>query len=399
VSIGLTRILFDSELLDERALFDALRRANESRSALVAQFLDSVAIDRQVLTSLLRAPGHDEIIRVVPSSSHMQRLPDEFCQRLLAVPVAQSEDLVVVAMADVRDEHALHELSYHLDSAVRAVFADADEIQRAITAYYRPDHVEPRTQANTPMWASMSLPDVGPDTSAALVTTAREEHVPPSDERDEALPLPLVTRLAPPSDIPFPLVARKARRRTTDVPVDLGPTDRPTHIELAPIGDGARLLTLEELFRLEVSAGSELAFCATRGAVIAAVQRELSSLAKRVALFVVDGAALVGVSCNRGFGDQTLFAEVRFPYPGRHVLTKAIHRDGTLGRIEDTAENSPLLTRFSGFTAEVAVWPVFVDDLPWMVVLCDGLVDSMICTRRLSELATRAGSVLAKLPL
>lgn len=359
------RILQDSQTLDARALYEALWRATSNRTALVSQFLDSIAIDRNVLTTLLRAPGYVEVQRVEPAASLMAKLPPELAMRLLAVPIEQHDDEVVVAFADARDMHAQYEIAFHLGLAVRPVYAEPDEIVRAVMAFERPEESKPRGPLQTPLWASPSIPEID-QTHAPVVV-------------DE------------PVDIPFPLVARKARRRMTDMPVDLGPTDRPADLA-AELGD--RLLTIEELLRMPIAGGAALVGIRTREAIYAEIVRETSTFASRVALFLVKPNEIRGWGCNVGFGAAEALTKATLPYPGQHALTKAIHRDGFLGAIDASPQNAPLFQVALTFSSDVAVWPIFVDDMPTLIVVADGLVDTMLCTKRLTEIAEHAGRAL-----
>jgi Type II secretion system (T2SS), protein E, N-terminal domain len=395
VSIGLVRLLREAEALPEKALFEALWRTLQGdQSSLVAQFRDSIEIDRQALSQILKAPGIRERERFEANQALMKRLPPNLPMRLLGVPIEEHSEHVVVAVADVRDTHALSEFAFFLGKRTVPVFAELEEIERAINNFFRPFFIEERPHLPTPMWASAMLPEL--DMPAELAPAASE------------IPIPLVT-LAP-LDIPFPLVARKQPRRVTGYPMDLGPTERPATLSPPPQSSAQGPLSLETLLhdphfmteRVPAMVPSTSSH-STRGrdVILAQLQADIERVAARVAVFVIRKGAFRGWSCNALFGSEAALKVTTLPYTyasnGAHALSKGLSRDGYLGPVENSLSNAALLDIAISLSDDTAVWPVLVDERPAAVVIADGLVSTMPSTRRISELTRLAGSALEQL--
>ncbi len=135
----------------------------------------------------------------------------------------------------------------------------------------------------------------------------------------------------------------------------------------------------------------------SRDHILSLLLQGTERVAGRAALFVARRGEFQGWTCTKSFAPREALREVRLPVHGGNILARASHRDGYLGPIADTAEHRSLLGITGALSADVAVWPVFVDERVAIVVVADGLVDTMVGTRHLGELTRAAGQALTRL--
>ena len=441
-----------------RTLFEAMRRSVSTRSALVLQFLDSVAIDRRELGELLMAPSARHLTRVDPDRELAARLPAGLMAQLLVVPMGAFEGVALLAMADARDDHAADEVAFHLGMPVKRGSAEPDEILRALSALARDTarlQVPDRPRFNTPLWGSASLPEIDERTAPPAPPTERDLQA-----RSQSQPQ---SQLVGGSEIPIPLYRRSAEdvaatERTpgngvasagaahahnmgagNTVPMARGngvpllvtaklpaarvPTERPPPTSTSI--DGRPRSSPEELAfvlsrppqpqpkeRITRSAASALAAffradendyvdrildASSRDHILSLLLQGTERVAGRAALFVARRGEFQGWTCTKSFAPREALREVRLPVHGANILARASHRDGYLGPIADTPEHRSLLGITGALSADVAVWPVFVDERVAIVVVADGLVDTMVGTRHLGELTRAAGQALTRL--
>ncbi len=434
-----------------RTLFEAMRRSVSTRSSLVLQFLDSVAIDRRELAELLMAPSARHLTQVDADRELAARLPSGLMAQLLVVPMGTFEGVALVAMADARDDHAADEVAFHLGMPVKRGSAEPDEILRALAALARDTARLPapdRPRFNTPLWGSASLPEIDERVAPPAPPTERDlggrSQSPPSGGSE--IPIPLYRRSAEdaaktertPGSLVAPGIVHAhnlgagntvpmSRANgvlvTAKLPGARVPTERPPPTSTSI--DGRPRSSPEELAfvlsrppqpqpkeRVTRSAASALAAffradendyvdrildASNRDHILSLLLQGTERVAGRAALFVARRGEFQGWTCTKSFAPREALREVRLPVHGANILARASHRDGYLGPIADTPEHRSLLGITGALSADVAVWPVFVDERVAIVVVADGLVDTMVGTRHLGELTRAAGQALTRL--
>lgn len=436
-----------------RTLFEAMRRSVSTRSSLVLQFLDSVAIDRRELGELLLAPSARHLTRVDADRELAARLPSGLMAQLLVVPMGAFEGVALVAMADARDDHAADEVAFHLGMPVKRGSAEPDEILRSLAALARDTARIPapdRPRFNTPLWGSASLPEIDERVAPPAPPTERDlgARSPSQPPGGSEIPIPLyrrsgddVVKTEGPSNgvgshgaahahnmgagntIPMSRANGVPVLVTAKLPTARVPTERPPPTSTSI--DGRPRSSPEELAfvlsrppqpqpkeRVTRSAASALAAffradendyvdrildASSRDHILSLLLQGTERVAGRAALFVARRGEFQGWTCTKSFAPREALREVRLPVHGANILARASHRDGYLGPIADTAEHRSLLGITGALSPDVAVWPVFVDDRVAIVVVADGLVDTMVGTRHLGELTRAAGQALTRL--
>jgi hypothetical protein len=134
-----------------------------------------------------------------------------------------------------------------------------------------------------------------------------------------------------------------------------------------------------------------------RDQVLDLVLMAARAVARKVGVFVVKRAGLVGWTCSPEFGDraelQTLVVSLTKP----SIFTTAMNEGLYLGAIRHDDVHAELLRVMRGASRDVAVAPIRVQGKAAVVVIADDLGDTMIATRRLEEIARAAGEAFARI--
>ncbi len=121
------------------------------------------------------------------------------------------------------------------------------------------------------------------------------------------------------------------------------------------------------------------------------------TLAARVALFVVKRGGYLGWACTPEFADRSAVQSVLVPLDAQSVFDLAVREGLYLGPIRHDEVHAPLLQAMRAATRDVAVVPVRVSGKTAVIIVADDLLDTMISTRGLEELARGAGEAFARI--
>jgi hypothetical protein len=125
--------------------------------------------------------------------------------------------------------------------------------------------------------------------------------------------------------------------------------------------------------------------------------RGMRLVGRRNALFAVKRGAFQGFRCNVELGDPDAFRELSIPAELPSVLATATATSIYLGPIPATPAHEGLLTVMETASEDVAVVTARVAGRPALILLVDGLDDTMLGTRFLIELAGAAGDALMRI--
>jgi hypothetical protein len=123
----------------------------------------------------------------------------------------------------------------------------------------------------------------------------------------------------------------------------------------------------------------------------------MRAIARKAALFVVRRDAYVGWSCNPELGDEARLREVKIPLKLPSALATAAAGTTYLGPIYASEAHDALLAVMGSATGDVAITSVRVSGHAVVLMLADELVDTMIGTYRMEEIARAAGEVLSRI--
>ena len=135
----------------------------------------------------------------------------------------------------------------------------------------------------------------------------------------------------------------------------------------------------------------------SRDEVLELVLTGARMVAFKVALFVVKRGGYLGWACTPEFGERGSLQSILVPLESPSVFDEAT-RDGLyLGPVRHDEVHAGLLHVMRGASRDVAVVPIRVSGKTAVVILADGLGDTMLATRRLEELAHAAGEAFARI--
>ena len=140
-----------------------------------------------------------------------------------------------------------------------------------------------------------------------------------------------------------------------------------------------------------------LSVAETRDDLIATLIDVASLIAARVAVFVVKRDGFHGWSCNASFGDATAVRKVVIPHSAPNILATATAAGFYLGPVPSTPGHAALLAVMGRVGPEVAVHVAKVSGKPAVLLIADGLEDTMLGTRALGEMARVAGLTLGRI--
>lgn len=119
-------------------------------------------------------------------------------------------------------------------------------------------------------------------------------------------------------------------------------------------------------------------------------------VALKVALFVVKKGGYLGWLATPEFADRASLQSILIPLDANSVFDRAVREDIYLGPIRHDDVHAPLLRVMRHPSRDVAIVPVRVSGKTAVIIVADGLGDTMLGTRRLEELARAAGDAFAR---
>lgn len=427
---------------------------------LVRALLESRAASEATLSRVLARGDAPVVQRVVPMMDLVMQLPPGICERLHAVPVRTdpTTGTVDVVVADASDTHAAAEMAFHLRAPVRVLRAPLlaleDGLRRVLGIASRPPSgaVAPPSPPVAPApTTERSQP------RARLVVEVDDDpsHPPPPLRSAVSVPTPgpRRTRDTPPwgTDIRKVVGSEPPKSATgSEIPIPLtrktftavsGGTQRPPPLRdpsISPLGEGypvdldvlraaVEVGTVEALAipaapRVPAAEVEEPAPSTERdapglGALLATLQstrdavRDATSrddilarllegaerVAARVAVFVVRRGGYLGWTCNAAFAKPADLQALLLPLDAGNVLDRAVQEGSYLGPVPEGDPDRPLRALVGRTSPDVAVIAVRVQGRAVALVVADDLVDTMVATRHLDDLAAAAGDAFARL--
>jgi hypothetical protein len=135
----------------------------------------------------------------------------------------------------------------------------------------------------------------------------------------------------------------------------------------------------------------------TRDEVIDCLIVGMSTVARRVGVFAVKKGCYRGVACNRGLGDAARFRGIEISAEATTVLGIAATSGSYLGPLPVTQPHEDLLAFMKDVSNEVCASLIRVAGRPALILLAEGLGDTMIATRRAEELGREASVAFSRI--
>jgi hypothetical protein len=180
-------------------------------------------------------------------------------------------------------------------------------------------------------------------------------------------------------------VARAPTEVAAVAPMALAPEPRSPK----PAGGERVAMSLEEALDL-------LGDAQGRDGVVTAALTAMQVVASRCAVFVVRREGYCGWSCTPEFGDEAILRAVVIPHKTPSIFATAAAAGFYLGPVPGTPGHAALLAAMRQAGPDVAVSVVRVAGKPAMVLVVEGLDDSMRGTKALGEIARVAGFALSR---
>lgn len=232
-----------------------------------------------------------------------------------------------------------------------------------------------------PQWPTWSAPSATLEATFAQATFLPSNA--PSSPPSEPPPSLLDTEAPSIPPAPIPQVPPPAA-----VTAPVGPPDLPRDRGLQSPLD--RFAAFRDALDLVVGADS-------RDAVVESVLDAAAVLAPRIALFVARRDGFHGWRCSTSFGDQTALRALVMPLDQPSIFATATAAGFYLGPVPHTPGHGRLLAVMGTAGSDVAVTVVRVAGKPAMLLVAEGLDDTMRGTKSLGELAKAAGAALSRL--
>jgi hypothetical protein len=450
VSSELARALLFGEFVTREGLESALFVASTHRVHLVRALLSTGTLDAETLDDVLGRAQAPVQRNVVPLADVAATLPAGMCARLLALPVRVDAftTTVDVAMVDARDASAAEEFSFHLGVPVRPLRAPLAAFDEALLRLSAPRQTAAVRRSDNPgaaaLWGIRA-----PGATGTPQAPRRPGETPPygtpavthgsfAPGRTSDIPIPLTRRTFAPTpggtQRPPPLermfmsdrLPAPAQRPSGALLEGLGVSEAPRgskgptpSLRAAPSLPPRSLLSPVPLLSMipggppttigapELSDMSILPPDATytlagiraardKDAILELLLQGVRAVARRVAIFAVKRQGFVGWTCSADFGDRAAFQSVLVPVSAPSVLSAAARAGSYLGPIRHDDVHATLLRVMGHATRDVAAVQVRIGTHVGAVILADELSDTMMATRRMTDLAAAAGEALAR---
>ncbi len=449
MSFELARALLFGEFVTREGLEGALFVAATHRVHLVRALLSTGTLDAETLDDVLGRAQAPVQRTIVPLADVAAALPAGMCGRLMAVPVRVDAftSTVDVAMVDARDASAAREFSFHLGAPVRALRAPLGAFDDALlrmsaprlSAPQRPPEDTRSSQGPYAMMRGIRAPGAGtsaparrpgetppygtPAVTQASYAPGRTSDIPIPLTRRTFAPIPGGTQRPPPLERMFmsDRLPPPAERPSSSLLEGLGVADAPARAALrgpssqaprsllSPVplmsmipGGPPALLAVPELADMPVvppdatATLSAIRAARDKDAILELLLQGVRAVARRVAIFAVKRQGFVGWTCNAEFGERASFQALLVPVSAPSVLSAAARAGSYLGPIRHDDVHAPLLRVMGHASRDVATVQVRIGTHVGAVILADDLSDTMMATRRMTDLATAAGDALAR---
>ncbi len=140
-----------------------------------------------------------------------------------------------------------------------------------------------------------------------------------------------------------------------------------------------------------------LSVAESRDALIATLLETGAEVATHVAVFVVKRDGFHGWACTASYGDAGSLRKIVIPHAVPNILATATAAGFYLGPVPNTPGHAGLLAWMGRTPAEVAVHVAKVAGKPAVLLIAEGLEDTMQGTRALGEMTRVAGLTLGRI--
>ena len=167
--VQMTRMLTESGLITDEQLHAAMLEYSRTGDPIGDILVANEAISEDVLVAALSELHQMQRVGLadfVPDLEVARRLPEPLAQRLQAIPVAATDDLVLLAVARPLEAEQAHDVEAALGSPFRQLLANRTELDQLIQRVHGEHYVEVSTVA---------LRESRPDDSAHIVFSGNQK--------------------------------------------------------------------------------------------------------------------------------------------------------------------------------------------------------------------------------
>lgn len=134
----LITLLFEEGLVEESVLRDAEKKANEENRPLLALLTDDGVIDVEILThAVAHVSGvpYVNLTNSIISQDILSLLPSDVAERFMAVPLAEIQNRLAVAMIDANNVQAVDYLANRIQRPLKVYMASEDSVRHVLDQY------------------------------------------------------------------------------------------------------------------------------------------------------------------------------------------------------------------------------------------------------------------------
>jgi hypothetical protein len=396
MSLELVRRLLSIEALGKEDAQKVLFVHVSTGKAVVRTLIELGLFSFDVLNAELEKIDSPVLRTIVPVPKLFEKLPENMCERLMAIPVRLDSltGTIDVAAADPTDKHIAKEFSFQLSAPIRVVRAPLSSVEEALRRIKQGD------------WSRGSQPEI------ELSSVVRPRRQTPAylsvvSERPMQTGIPQLRR--PISDMPIPLVRRSTSKASPDdsapksehmriapkaAPTTIAPPPmQPMHASRDPYSPEAPQAPLVD----QEAVTEAIIQSKNRDDVIEQLVKGLSGVASKVAIFLLRRGEYSGFRCNEKMGDIEQLRQIVIPASSPSVLATAAITGYYLGPIPKTAAHNQLISFISSSQNEVSVTPVRVGGKLALMIVMDDLGDTLSATRLAEVWGQQTGQTLERL--
>lgn len=134
----LITLLFEEGLVEESVLRDAEKKADEENRPLLALLTDDGVIDVEILThAVAHVSGvpYVNLTNSIISQDILSLLPSDVAERFMAVPLAEIQNRLAVAMIDANNVQAVDYLANRIQRPLKVYMASEDSVRHVLDQY------------------------------------------------------------------------------------------------------------------------------------------------------------------------------------------------------------------------------------------------------------------------
>lgn len=134
----LTTLLVEEGLLSRQVLDTARGTATKSNKSLVATLIDEGVVDNELLThatAVVSGVPYVNLSNTIVEESILSLLPEDIAERFMAVPLAEIENRLAVAMIDANNVQAVDYLANKIQRPLKVFMASEGGIRHVLEQY------------------------------------------------------------------------------------------------------------------------------------------------------------------------------------------------------------------------------------------------------------------------